>query len=297
MTPKPPKTKTLSVLAVLIAASLTHCVTSGPEDEILDESEALSVNDGDDQEPARVAPIPEEEHEDDHIPATLPEFVDLEQEGEEFITLGYLAEGIERSDAVIYGEVVEIEHRSLHAHEEVDAPYPHTYVTYEVIEGFKGGRPGDRVTLRFLGGPTEDGTLVMQGSGIPTFDRGERDILFIRDNGAGPCPLLACEAGRLRVVDGLITTEGGRVVRLGEDTELRMGPLLDLDVVEHHDFFARERAPSEQILDRSELPERSLELSDLSGVLALMTAASDVELSVLSITPEHPLRARTPRND
>lgn len=281
-------------IAVLAVVSLASCMAGGPDGTEPEDAEELGL---DDDEPDAAAPIPTNEREDHEIPPQLPERVDPDDELGEPVVVGYLADAIQRSDAVIYGEIVDIQHRSLHVFDEVDAPYPHTFVTYEVIEGFKGGRPGERVTLRFLGGPNEDGTLVMHGSGIPTFDLGERDIVFIRDNGAGPCPLLSCAAGRLRVVDGLVTSDGGRAVKLGALGEISVGEQLDLDVVEHHDFFGRETAPRAQRLDRGELAGRALELDELSWVLGETTATDDVDLSGLTITPEHPLRARLPRND
>ncbi|MFN2508390.1 MAG: hypothetical protein ABR589_06420 [Chthoniobacterales bacterium] len=71
-----------------------------------------------------------------------------------------------------------------------------TYVTFKVEEAIKG-QPGASYTLRMLGG-TVDGQT-MQVSDSPRFKVGDRDILFVENNGKQFIPLVGIMHGRFRV--------------------------------------------------------------------------------------------------
>ncbi|MFP2909862.1 hypothetical protein ACLESD_33450 [Pyxidicoccus sp. 3LFB2] len=90
---------------------------------------------------------------------------------------------------------------------------PHTFVTYRIERIFKGNATDTHVTLRFLGGKP-DADRLMHAAGLPMMDVGDRDILFVRRNGASICPLIACAAGRYRVFDNAILDDTGRAIRL-----------------------------------------------------------------------------------
>ena len=120
---------------------------------------------------------------------------------------------IERAAAVIEGEVIRLETESIDW-TPAGRRVPFTRVTYRVHESFKGAH-GSEVTLRFIGGPTEDGRLVMRVSDVPQFEVGDRDFLFVgeepRSSRAVPriCPLVRCQEGRLRLRDGLVRGVAG----------------------------------------------------------------------------------------
>lgn len=82
---------------------------------------------------------------------------------------------------------------------------PHTFVTYQIEEIYKGPRASPtELTLRFEGGstserdPDERSYLLVEM--YPLFKVGDRDILFVEGNSQDPCPLAGCQAGRLRIL-------------------------------------------------------------------------------------------------
>lgn len=71
-----------------------------------------------------------------------------------------------------------------------------SYVTVQVEETLKG-EPGANYTLRMLGG-TVDGTT-MEVSDSPKFKIGDRDILFVENNGTQFIPLVGIMHGRFHL--------------------------------------------------------------------------------------------------
>src|SRR5438477_9648341 len=86
-----------------------------------------------------------------------------------------------------------------------------TYVTVKVEEAIKGN-PGASVTLRMLGGTV--GAETMEVADAPKFKVGDRDILFVENNGTQFVPLVGIMHGRFRVKkdtagqDAVFTNEG-----------------------------------------------------------------------------------------
>lgn len=72
----------------------------------------------------------------------------------------------------------------------------HTLVTLHVERTLKGS-PGTDVTLSFLGGKVGHRTLSVLG--MPQFRVGEREIVFVANNGRTICPLIAAGHGRYHV--------------------------------------------------------------------------------------------------
>ena len=110
---------------------------------------------------------------------------------------------------------------------------PHTFVTYSIERVYKGYPPAGsstQVTLRFEGGHSDkpnpnmtdpDGEpirpylLVEQN---PLFDRGDRDVLFVRGNTVAGLPLTGRLAGRLRILnDAANGITGGLFLESGEE--------------------------------------------------------------------------------
>ena len=71
-----------------------------------------------------------------------------------------------------------------------------TYVTFKVDDAIKGD-PGASYTLRMLGG-TVDGQT-MEVTDAPKFKVGDRDIVFVENNGSQFIPLVGIMHGRFRV--------------------------------------------------------------------------------------------------
>src|SRR5438270_14100731 len=86
-----------------------------------------------------------------------------------------------------------------------------SYVTLKVEEAIKGN-PGASVTLRMLGGTV--GSETIEVSDAPKFKVGDRDILFVENNGTQFVPLVGIMHGRFRVKkdetgrDAVFTNEG-----------------------------------------------------------------------------------------
>jgi hypothetical protein len=82
-----------------------------------------------------------------------------------------------------------------------------TLVTFGVQRVHKG-RAASTVTLQFLGGKVGDVSLEV--AEMPTFKPGERVLLFVAENGASACPVVAFFHGKFTVhTDG----KGGDEVR------------------------------------------------------------------------------------
>ena len=71
-----------------------------------------------------------------------------------------------------------------------------TYVTFKVDEAIKGDA-GASYTLRMLGGTVDGQTMEVTDS--PKFKVGDRDIVFVENNGSQFIPLVGIMHGRFRV--------------------------------------------------------------------------------------------------
>jgi len=118
------------------------------------------------------------------------------------------------ADIVFEGEVIDTRSRatSFDGNEVI-----YTDVTFRVSRALKG-RPGSVVSLQFLGG--EVGDRGMKVYGIPTFARGDRDVIFAITSQPLISPLVRLMHGRVRVVrDGGAAAQES--VRLSDGTPLR----------------------------------------------------------------------------
>src|SRR5437016_6614662 len=86
-----------------------------------------------------------------------------------------------------------------------------SYVTFKVEDAIKG-KPGAQITLQMLGGTV--GSETMEVTDAPKFNVGDRDILFVENNGTQFVPLVGIMHGRFRVKkdeagrDAVFTNEG-----------------------------------------------------------------------------------------
>jgi hypothetical protein len=93
-----------------------------------------------------------------------------------------------------------------------------SYVTFKVDDAIKGN-PGAKVTLNMLGGTV--GAETMEVSDAPKFKVGDRDILFVENNGTQFIPLVGVMHGRFHVQKD----QNGRDVVLTNDG----APLTDVN--------------------------------------------------------------------
>jgi hypothetical protein len=71
-----------------------------------------------------------------------------------------------------------------------------SYISFKVDDAFKGN-PGKEITLRMLGGTVAGET--MEVTDAPKFKVGDRDVLFVENNGTQFIPLVGIMHGRYRV--------------------------------------------------------------------------------------------------
>lgn len=141
----------------------------------------------------------------------------------------WLRDAASEAEAVLVGTVVDITYGASAPDHNGDI-LPHTWVTWRLEGSFKGQPAGSIFTGRFIGGPTPDRRHMLQVSGMPQFDLGDRDVLFVTHNGEWACPLVEGAAGRLRVIGGAVYTDDGRPFGL-EAGLLTLGPPAELEEV------------------------------------------------------------------
>jgi hypothetical protein len=138
----------------------------------------------------------------------------------------------QKAELVLQGVVSSVEYRMSEATKS-QRGLPHTFVTFDIERVFKGTTRGKQITLRFFGGRGE-GASFTTVSGYPLFDKGDRDILFVQSNGSSGCPLVNCENGRLRVINGLLFSDQGRAVESSANGMLKLTDYYDLPEVTTH---------------------------------------------------------------
>ena len=143
---------------------------------------------------------------------------------------------VEDAQLILQGVVTNVEYKNSEATSPGQVRLPHTFVTFAIEQTFKGSAAnGGHITLRFEGGP--DGTgKAMLIPGMPMFDIGDRDILFVSHNRNLPCPLVGWEQGRFRVLNGAVYTEQGQEVGVTAGEQLALGAYHALPEVVTHDL-------------------------------------------------------------
>lgn len=103
------------------------------------------------------------------------------------------AELVAEADCVVRGTVTAVEVRSVATPR---GPAVRTFVTLAVEECAKGTAP-QQLTLTLAGGKLGPKSTAI--AGMPQFQVGDREILFVQGNGRQFCPLVALYHGRYRV--------------------------------------------------------------------------------------------------
>ena len=206
-----------------------------------------------------------------------------------------------RADLIFLGTVLAVEYRNSDVEDPRDAAIPHTFVTLQIERSFKGrSEAGDVITLRFRGGPDGKGR-VLTVPGVPLFQVGGRELLFVRGNGEAMCPLVGWHQGRLRVVDGLAYTDDGREVWLepgggfafGRQHELREVVTSRIGDLEFHARLAREAQGPVVPAGAQRLDEARL-LAAVARLAGAPAGAADVKPTA-SARPDQRFRVAVPR--
>lgn len=108
---------------------------------------------------------------------------------------------VAEAESIVRGRVTDIAVRRSSAPD--GTPIIKTHVTFAVERTLKGPERAS-VTLEFLGGTIGEESLVV--TGLPRFELGSTDYLFVERNGVQFCPLVAVRHGRYR----LLRDAGGR---------------------------------------------------------------------------------------
>lgn len=100
------------------------------------------------------------------------------------------------ADAIYRGRVTSVQARRVER-TDGEGSVIKTFVTLAVERVLKGPERTE-VTLEFLGGTVGDETLSV--SGMPKFNLGAREIVFVQKNGVQFCPLVGLMHGRYRIL-------------------------------------------------------------------------------------------------
>lgn len=106
------------------------------------------------------------------------------------------AELVSEADAIYRGRVTAVQARRVER-PDGEGSVIKTFVTIAVERVLKGAEQRE-VTLEFLGGTVGDESMTV--SGMPKFNLGAREIVFVQRNGVQFCPLVALAHGRYRVL-------------------------------------------------------------------------------------------------
>ena len=100
---------------------------------------------------------------------------------------------VDGATTIFVGETVSRRSQRL---ESRDGPLIVTLVTFNVVETLKGA-PGLQMTLEFMGGTVGELTLVV--SGMPQFNVGDKDVVFVGRSTSAVSPLVGFAYGRFRI--------------------------------------------------------------------------------------------------
>jgi hypothetical protein len=169
---------------------------------------------------------------------------------------------VNQSDAIFYGEVKEVLYRMSETTKRSPRGVPHTFVKYQILAGIRGAVSRE-LTLRFVGGTDGKGGVMLQ-SDVPTFRKGERDVLLITGGELDDCPLVSCVDGRFRVLDGRVYNGWGvPIVSIERNLEIRGKPRYEVNVLEYP------RPEFDDLITRPEIQEKLKKLTQTKSLAEL----------------------------
>ena len=169
---------------------------------------------------------------------------------------------VNQSDAIFYGEVKEVLYRMSDTTKRSPRGIPHTFVKYQILAGIRGA-VGRELTLRFVGGTDGKGGIMMQ-TNVPTFRKGERDVLLVTGGELDDCPLVSCVDGRFRVLENRVYNGWGvPIVSIEKNMEMRGKPRYEVNVLEYP------RPEFDDLITRPEIQERLKKLTQTKSLAEL----------------------------
>lgn len=188
---------------------------------------------------------------------------------------------IREADAVVVGEVVDVQYASSKGDEQAMETLPHTFVTYKVRHVLKGSSNQETLSLRFLGGRGKEAQF-MQVANSPLFDLGDMDVLFVKGNQAFSCPLLNCAEGRFRLINNRVYSEKGHSVWRTRKEQIAFGEVENLEPIMTH----KVSQTVIRVINKEEPGEGKLEVLPIQG--EPFSADSFIEFVKLKINQMDP---------
>ncbi len=169
---------------------------------------------------------------------------------------------VTQSDVIFYGEVKEVLYRMSEATKRAPNGIPHTFVRYQIFNTFRGSVSRE-IILRFVGGTDGKGGIMMQNN-VPTFRKGERDVLLVTGGEFDDCPLVSCVDGRFRVLENRVYNGWGvPVVNVEKNIEMRGKPRYEVNVLEYP------RPEFDDLITRPEIQESLKKLTQTKSLAQL----------------------------
>ena len=169
---------------------------------------------------------------------------------------------VNQSDAIFYGEVKEVLYRMSDTTKRSPRGIPHTFVKYQILAGIRGAVSRE-LTLRFVGGTDGKGGIMMQNN-VPTFRKGERDVLLVTGGELDDCPLVSCVDGRFRVLENRVYNGWGvPIVSIEKNMEMRGKPRYEVNVLEYP------RPEFDDLITWPEIQERLKKLTQTKSLAEL----------------------------
>jgi len=169
---------------------------------------------------------------------------------------------VNQTDAIFYGEVKEVLYRVSESSKRSPKGVPHTFVRYQILDTLRGSVSRE-IILRFVGGTDGKGGVMLQ-SDVPTFRKGERDVLLVTGGELDDCPLVSCVDGRFRVLENRVYNGWGvPVVNVEKNIEMRGKPRYEVNVLEYP------RPEFDDLITRPEIQERLKKLTQTKSLAEL----------------------------
>ena len=201
---------------------------------------------------------------------------------------------VDRSDAIFFGEVKEVLYRLSQPSKRSPNGVPHTFVRYQILSTIRGV-VNREIILRFVGGADGRGGFMTQ-SNVPTFRKGERDVLIVSGRTLDYCPLVSCVDGRFRVLENRIFNAWGvPIVNVEKNIEMGGKPRYEVNVIEYP------RPEFEDLITRPEVQEKLKKLTQSKTLAQLKKeyeaqAPETIRIGMGSLDRESPQADNPGRN-
>jgi len=128
------------------------------------------------------------------------------------------------SELIFEGVVIDIQYKLSKPADDKKSPVPFTFVTFTINKVYKNtSYSKDKITLRFMGGYDDHKRQILMIDGIPLFNKGDNDILFVKGNGISICPLIGWQQGRYRIFDQKMYNDFGQEIFLNDQKKIAYG--------------------------------------------------------------------------